>query len=90
MLKLTVTGKFKKDYKVIKKRGYDLSLLAEVLDRLINEEPLDTKHHDHPLTGNYTGFRECHIQPDWLLIYKIQENTAILVASRTGTHSDLF
>ena len=90
MLQLVTTTKFRKDYKRIKKRGYDLSLLEYVLDTLLREEPLDQKYRDHALTGNYIGFRECHIQSDWLLIYAVSESELILTASRTGTHSDLF
>jgi len=90
MLQLVTTTKFRKDYKRIKKRGYDLSLLKTVLDTLLREEALDQKYKDHALSGNYIGFRECHIQSDWLLIYAINESELILTASRTGTHSDLF
>ena len=90
MLQLVTTTKFRKDYKRIKKRGYDLSLLENVLDTLLREETLDQKYRDHALTGNYIGFRECHIQSDWLLIYAINVSELILTASRTGTHSDLF
>lgn len=64
MLQLVTTAKFRKDYKRIKKRGYNLSLLADVIDTLLREEPLSQKYRDHALTGNYIGFRECHIQPD--------------------------
>lgn len=90
MLQLVTTAKFRKDYKRIKKRGYNLSLLADVIDTLLREEPLSQKYRDHALAGNYIGFRECHIQPDWLLIYSMSESELILTASRTGTHSDLF
>lgn len=90
MLQLVTTTKFRKDYKRIKKRGYDLSLLENVLDALLREETLDQNYRDHALTGNYIGFRECHIQSDWLLIYAINESELILIASRTGTHADLF
>ena len=90
MLQLMTTAKFRKDYKRIKKRGYNLSLLEKVLDTLLHEEMLDQKFKDHALTGDYIGFRECHIQPDWLLIYAISDSELILTASRTGTHSDLF
>ena len=90
MLTLHTTSQFRKDYKLAKKRGYNLSLLEEVLDALLESKTLDAKYHDHPLTGNYLGFRECHILPDWLLIYAIDNDTLILTASRTGTHSDLF
>ncbi|MBO6134006.1 MAG: type II toxin-antitoxin system YafQ family toxin [Lachnospiraceae bacterium] len=90
MLTLKPTTQFKKDYKRIKKQGKDLSLLESLIDDLINEKVLDKKYLDHPLAGNYLGFRECHIQPDWLLIYTIDHNQLILTASRTGSHSDLF
>ena len=90
MLQLVVTAKFRKDYKRIQKRGYDLTLLKDVLDTLLREETLDQKYRDHALTGNYIGFRECHIQSDWLLVYAVSESELILTASRTGTHSDLF
>ena len=89
MLTLVTTSQFRKDYKRIKKRGYDLSRLEGVIDTLLEEKPLDKQFRDHPLTGNYAGFRECHIQPDWLFIYAVQNDTLILTASRTGTHSDL-
>ena len=90
MLTLETTGKFRKDYKLAKKRGLDLSLLETVIDTLLEGKVLDEKYRDHALTGNYIGFRECHIQSDWLLIYRIEYDELILVASRTGTHSDLF
>lgn len=90
MLKLETTSKFRKDYKLMKKRGYNMSLLQAVIDTLVNENALDEKYRDHLLLGNYIGFHECHIQPDWLFIYKIDNNRLVLVASRTGTHSDLF
>jgi len=89
MLTLKPTTKFKKDYKRMKKQGKDMSLLGEVIDLLLNEKVLDEKYHDHPLSGNYVGFRECHILPDWLLIYAIDKDQLILTASRTGSNSDL-
>lgn len=89
-LELVFTSQFKKDYKKAKKRGFDMSELQAILNRLRAEEPLDTRHCDHALTGNYAGFRECHVRPDWLLIYAIDGDRLILTASRTGTHSDLF
>jgi len=67
-----------------------MELLEEVIDTLLQEIPLDAKYQDHDLKGNYLGFRECHIQPDWLLIYAVNHDELILTASRTGTHSDLF
>ena len=90
MLSLKTTTKFRKDYKRMKKQGKDLSLLQKVIDDLLAEKILPEKHRDHALTGNYLGFRECHIQPDWLLIYAVDHGQLILTASRTGTHSDLF
>lgn len=90
MLELATTSQFRKDYKRAKKRGYDMALLETVIDLLINEQPLDKRYHDHSLIGSYTGFRECHILPDWLLIYAIDKKKLLLTASRTGTHSDLF
>ena len=90
MLHLETTSQFRKDYKLMKKRGLNLRLLEDVLKKLIREEPLETRHRDHALTGNYRGLRECHIQPDWLLIYAIDKGRLILTASRTGSHADLF
>lgn len=84
------TAKFQKDVKRIKKRGYDMSLLTNVLKKLSAGEPLPVKNNDHSLTGNFEGCRECHIAPDWLLIYKISQNSIYLYLTRTGTHSDLF
>ena len=90
MLDIILSTKFRKDLKLAKKRGYNLELLNDVVDTLSAQEPLDEKYHDHSLTGNYTGFRECHILPDWLLIYRIDKDELFLLLSRTGTHSDLF
>lgn len=90
MLKIRFTNKFKKDNKLLKKRHYDLSLMDNVIEMLANEQTLPAKYHDHALNGLYTGFRECHILPDWLLIYRVENDTLTLVLSRTGTHSDLF
>ena len=84
------TGRFRKDLKRIKKRGYDLALLGAVVDALAAGETLPEKNCDHSLTGTYTGCRECHITPDWLLVYELWENEVILYLTRTGTHSDLF
>lgn len=90
MLELETTSQFRKDFKRIQKRGYDTDLLQAVIDMLLAENPLDAKYKDHPLSGNYIGFRECHILPNWLLIYCISRKRLILTAARTGTHSDLF
>lgn len=88
MLKIKYSGKIKKDLRACQKRGYDLSLLENVIAKLQIPEPLDVKNKDHSLMGNYTGYRECHIQSDWLLIY--YQNDEYLELYRTGTHSDLF
>jgi len=90
MLKIRYSSRFKKDFKTVVKRGYDIHLLEEVLNILVLENPLPQKYLDHPLAGNYTGHRECHITPDWLLIYKIEKDILTLSLTRTGTHSDLF
>ena len=90
MLKVRYSAKFKKDFKAIVKRGYDISLFEEVLGLLREEKTLPEKYCDHPLNGEYMGHRECHISPDWLLIYKIENDMITLSLTRTGTHSDLF
>ena len=84
------SSKYKRDLKKVIKRGYDISLLDKLVDMLQEGLPLPPKHKDHALKGNWNGFRECHIAPDWLLIYRYEENVLILVLQRTGTHSDLF
>lgn len=89
MMTLKTTTQFKKDYKKCKKRGLDMTLLEDVITRLLEGKALDIKHRDHALTGNYKGFRECHIQPDWLLIYTSDDTQLVLTAVRTGSHSDL-
>ena len=84
------TTRFKKDLKTAEKRNYPIPLLTEIIKKLANGETLDAKHNDHPLKGDYIGCRECHITPDWLLIYEISEKTLFLYLTRAGTHSDLF
>ena len=90
MLTISYSARFRKDYKTVIKRGYDIALFEEVVGLLCEEKPLPPKYHDHALTGNYGGQRECHILPDWLLIYKIEKDELLLSLTRTGTHSDLF
>lgn len=90
MLTIKYHTMFKKDFKRIKKRGYDISRLEKIVELLANEVPLLEQFKDHNLSGNYNGFRECHIAPDWLLIYQVNNNELVLVLSRTGSHSDLF
>ena len=87
---IEMSTRFKKDYKLAQKRGYDISLLKEVIGILASGEQLPEKYYDHPLTGDYKGCRECHILPDWLLLYRVEKDLLILGLTRTGTHSDLF
>lgn len=90
MLEVVLSNQFRRDLKLAAKRGYDLDLLDEIVTKLANKETLPEKNRDHNLTGRYAGFRECHIQPDWLLVYRVDETEIILFLSRTGTHADLF
>ncbi len=90
MLNIVLSNRFKKDLKLVAKRGYNLDLLDNIVDRLANREVLEEKFRDHELTGNYKGFRECHLEPDWLLVYRVDGDELLLFLSRTGTHSDLF
>lgn len=84
------TSAMKKDMKKVVKRHYDLTLFAEIVEKIANGIPLEEKYKDHELEGNWAGHRECHIKPDWLLIYQIKNDVLVLELSRTGTHSDLF
>ena len=88
MLKLNASATFKKDLRRCAKRGYDLSKLNKVIDTLLIPEPLEEKYHDHNLSGNHAGNRECHIEPDWLLEYTANDTDLYLI--RTGTHADIF
>ena len=90
MLKIVLSNRFRKDLKLAQKRGINLNLLRDVVNALANEEKLAAKYHDHDLSGVFSGFRECHIQPDWLLVYRIEKKELELFLFRTGTHSDLF
>lgn len=92
MLKIEYQGQFKKDYKLALKRGCNPELLTEVISMLANEQELPEKYRDHNLTNsrNYKNVRECHVQPDWLLIYQINKDILTLKLLRTGSHSDLF
>jgi mRNA interferase YafQ len=89
-IKVIWTNQFKKDYKNAIKRNFDIDLLDDVILQLSKGKTLDLKYQDHQLLGNFQSFRECHIKPNWLLIYKIDKSKLILVLSRTGSHSDLF
>ena len=84
------TSQFKKDYKLAMKRHLDISLLEEVVSQLALGKALPDKNRDHALTGDWIGHRECHILPDWLLIYRLEDNVLGLTLARTGSHSDLF
>lgn len=84
------SNQFKKDVRLANKRGYDLKQLTHVIEKLANGETLEPKYKDHQLSGKFGLYRECHIQPDWLLVYEIEDDKLILYLSRTGTHSDLF
>ena len=88
MLIVSFVGRFKKDFKLCQKRGYNMKLLQSVINTLAIPEPLPSKNKDHSLSGNFVDKRECHLQPDWLLIYQQTEDELILY--RTGTHADLF
>ncbi|GHV48723.1 hypothetical protein FACS1894204_13120 [Synergistales bacterium] len=90
MFDLRTTSQYRKDRKLAKKRGFDMDLLDDVIQQLIEGKTLDPKLNDHALTGNYEGFRECHVQNDWLLIYARDNDQLVLVLTQTGSHSDLF
>ena len=90
MYTVKFTAAYKKSYKLMKKRGLDLNLLDKVVDELRQGNPLEEKYKDHILKGEYAGFHECHIKPDWLLIYLIEDNILTLTLVNTGSHSDLF
>ena len=90
MLSIKQTPQFKKDLKAAIKQGCDLDLLAHIIDTLARREPLPAHHRDHALSGRYRHHRECHITPDWLLIYQIREDTLILSLTRLGIHAKLF
>ena len=81
---------FKKDYKTIKKRRFKLPKLFKVIAMLANDEPLPAKYRNHALSGKWSGYYECHIAPDWLLVYKKENDILVLTLTRTGTHADIF
>jgi len=89
-LRVVWTSRFKKDYKTAIKRGLDIKKLDDIIVSLASGIPLLPNQKDHALSGDYAGFRECHIDPDWLLVYAIDGNELILTLARTGSHSDLF
>ncbi len=90
MYRVKFTTTYKKSYKLMKKRGLDLSALDEVVDLLRRGIRLDERYRDHGLTGNFAGFRECHIKPDWLLVYLVEDDVLTLTLVDTGSHSDIF
>lgn len=90
MLKPFPSNRFRRDVKIAARRGLDVEILKKVVGLLENEIPLPEKFRDHALTGDWAGFRECHLRPDWLLIYRVEQERAILHLARTGTHSDPF
>lgn len=90
MLKIVPSNQFKRDLKRAEKRGCKIGHLREVVNTLAQGRKLDEKYRDHGLTGSYRGFRECHIEPDWLLVYRVDREELELFLFRTGTHSDLF
>ena len=90
MFDLSITTQYKRDLKLARKRGLDENLLDDIIKLLINEKPLPAKNKDHMLVGNYRGCRECHITPDWLLIYSVDNGINLLTLVRTGSHSDFF
>jgi mRNA interferase YafQ len=84
------TKQFEKDLKLAIKRGKDPTKIKDVITKIVNQEPLPIKYRDHKLLGNYMGRRDCHIEPDWILIYKPDLDANRVIFERTGTHSDLF
>ena len=90
MYKIKFTGQFKKELKLAKKQGKDINELFKIVDILAEKKVLDIKYKDHALISNYKGFGECHIEPDWLLIYKYYDKILVLSLSRLGSHSELF
>ena len=90
MLEIVPSSRFRKDVKAAIRRGYDMQLLKDVVDLLAAETTLPEKYRDHALTGDYAGYRECHVKPDWLLVYQTDRETLTLLVFRTGTHADLF
>lgn len=90
MLDVYFSGKFRRDYKRIQKQGKDVNRLLKIVDILAAEQPLAPKYRDHVMTGDFIGHRECHIEPDWLLVYKVEQDALLLTLTRTGSHSDRF
>jgi mRNA interferase YafQ len=89
MYKIQYTSRFKKELRLLEKRGYRLQRMGDVVNALASANPLDKKHRDHALSGSWAGYRECHIAPDWLLVYRIFDDVLVLSLARTGSHADL-
>lgn len=90
MLEIIPSRQFRRDLRLAVKRGCRMERLREAVEALARGEPLDVRYRDHALTGNYRDFRECHIEPDWLLVYRVDADALALFLLRTGTHADLF
>jgi len=90
MLEIKYTNQFKKDVKLLSKQGKKLDKLYDIIDKISKEEVLPEKNRNHSLSGNFRDFMECHIEPDWLLVYFIEKDILVLTLVRTGSHSDLF
>lgn len=90
MYEIKFTNQFKKDLKLAKKQGKDIEKLFGIVEKLANRQPLEEKYRDHDLSGNYKGCRECHVEPDWLLIYEVLGEVLVLMLYRAGSHSELF
>lgn len=90
MYTVKFTAAYKRGYKLMKRRGADMSLLNDAVDTLRQGKALDVRYQDHELSGKYRGFRECHIRPDWLLVYILEKDVLVLTLTDTGTHSDIF
>ncbi|MCL2741451.1 MAG: type II toxin-antitoxin system YafQ family toxin [Oscillospiraceae bacterium] len=90
MLKPALSNQFKRDYGLLKRRGYDIPRLEAVIMSLLRQEPLGPRHRDHPLKGGWGGYRSCHIADDWVLIYRVEVDKLRLMLSRTGTHADIY
>jgi len=89
-MRFFTTNRFEKEYKKMQKQGRDVNKLDDVMNKLLNEEKLLSRHRDHLLLGGFKDRRECHVEPDWLLIYKIDRKNEMIVFERTGSHADLF
>jgi mRNA interferase YafQ len=90
VLRFKTTRQFEGDYRLMVKRGKDIEKLNTLMRQLVNQQPLESRYHDHALTDNLKGHRDCHIEPDWLLLYRIDRDTQEVVFIRTGSHADLF